>query len=124
MGKKPHISFPWREELDGTEEFYTQNAAYDPKEQKFTLEQVKAWISENKPVQIVEVFEAEEEDQRLFELQQEVLFPQLSEVYFEKCKLTYGQDYRIAGTQFYYHGKGFHICPGEQLEIKYFTSKQ
>ena len=121
MGKKPHISFPWREELDGSEEFYTQNAAYDPKEQKFSLEQVKAWILKHQPKQIHEVFEANEEDQRLFELQEEVLFPELSEAHFEKCKLTYGRDYRIAKKQFYYHGKGFHICPGEQLEVKYYS---
>ena len=107
--------------MDGSEVFYTQNVAYDPKEQKFTLEQVKEWILKNKPTQIVEVFEASKDDQRIFELQKEVLFPELSEVHFEKCKLTYGQDYRIAAKQIYYHGKGLQICPGEQLEIKYYS---
>ena len=124
MGKKPHISFPWRKLLDGTEELYTQNAAYDPAEQKFTLAQVKDWILKNKPAQIVASFEATENDQKVFTLKNEVLLPELSEVHFEKCKLTYGQDYRILGKEFYFLGKGFQICPGEQLEIKYYTSNQ
>jgi|GEM_PF-2332002 len=44
MGKQPHIDFEQRAELDGTEEFYTQNANYTPTEQKFTLSAVKAFI--------------------------------------------------------------------------------
>jgi hypothetical protein len=44
MGKKPTIDFITREELDGTEELYTQNENYEPKEQKFTLRSVMNYV--------------------------------------------------------------------------------
>ncbi len=42
--KKPHIDFPLRATLDGTEELYTQNAAYIPTEQKFTVSILQHYI--------------------------------------------------------------------------------
>ena len=44
MGKKPTIDFKMREVLDGTEELYTQNENYEPKEQKFRLRTVMTYI--------------------------------------------------------------------------------
>ncbi len=44
MAKIPHIDFKERDVLDGTEEIYTQNLNYDPKEQKFTVGQLEEHI--------------------------------------------------------------------------------
>jgi|GEM_PF-2411630 len=119
-GKKPHLEFGQRADLDGSEELYTQNANYSPTEQKFTLAQVKEWILKDELSEHTEVIIANQEDQRSFQLAQEVLLPYLSEVHFEKCKLTYNQDYIIRNDKLIYTSEGFQICEGERLEVRYF----
>ncbi|MCR9288589.1 MAG: hypothetical protein NXI23_14535 [Bacteroidetes bacterium] len=44
MGKTPHLDFQNRSEIDGSEELYTQNEGYNPKEQKFTVNQLAGFI--------------------------------------------------------------------------------
>lgn len=44
MGKTPHLDFQNRSEIDGSEELYTQNESYNPKEQKFTVNQLAGFI--------------------------------------------------------------------------------
>lgn len=119
MAKKPHLDFKLREELDGNEEIYTQHQDFQPHEQKFTLSQVKAWILQDLK-QHTEFFTAEIDQQTHFSLEHEVILPMLSEVHFEKCKLTFGQDYNFRKNEFIYLGKDFEINEGEQLEVRYF----
>jgi hypothetical protein len=52
------------------------------------------------------------------------VLPELSEVWFEKLKLTYIQSYRILDDKLVYTGTDFQICIGEQLEIKYLYRSQ
>ena len=44
MAKKPHIDFPLRENLDGSEELYSQNTNWEPAEQKFTVSDLATHI--------------------------------------------------------------------------------
>lgn len=123
-GKKPHIDFSPRPVLDGSEELYSQNAAWQNTEQKFTLTQVREWISAGQLKEKREVFFAQTDNQREFTLSEISVLPELSEVWFEKLKLTYTQSYRIADDKLIYTGTDFHICTGEQLEIKYLYRSQ
>ena len=41
---KPHLDFPTRESIDGTEELYSQSINWEPAEQKFTVAQLASFI--------------------------------------------------------------------------------
>ena len=47
MSKIPTEDFAQRDVLDGTEIIFSQNAAHSPPEQKFSIEQLLAYFSEN-----------------------------------------------------------------------------
>ncbi len=123
-GKKPHLDFSPRPVLDGSEELYSQNAAWENKEQKFTLAQVREWISRGQLKEKREVFFAQMDNQTEFTLSEMSVLSDLSEVWFEKLKLTYIQSYRIADDKLIYTGTDFQICTGEQIEIKYLYRSQ
>ena len=123
-GKKPHLDFSLRPQLDGSEELYSQNAAWENTEQKFTLTQVREWISAGQLKEKREVFFAQRDNQTEFALGEMSVLPELSEVWFEKLKLTYIQSYRIADDKLIYTGTDFQICTGEQIEIKYLYRSQ
>ena len=123
-GKKPHLDFSPRPVLDGSEELYSQNAAWENTEQKFTLTQVREWISAGQLKEKREVFFAQTDNQTEFTLSEMSVLPELSEVWFEKLKLTYAQSYRIADDKLIYTGTDFQICTGEQIEIKYLYRTQ
>ncbi len=123
-GKKPHLDFSPRPVLDGSEELYSQNAAWENTEQKFTLTQVREWISRGQLKEKREVFYAQTDNQTEFTLSEMSVLSDLSEVWFEKLKLTYIQSYRIADDKLIYTGTDFQICIGEQIEIKYLYRSQ
>ena len=123
-GKKPHLDFSPRPVLDGSEELYSQNAAWENTEQKFTLAQVREWISAGQLKEKREVFFAQSDNQKEFTLSEVSVLPELSEVWFEKLKLTYIQSYRIVDDKLIYTGTDFQICTAEQIEIKYLYRSQ
>ena len=123
-GKKPHLDFVSRPVLDGSEELYSQNSAWQNTEQKFTLAQVREWISAGQLKEKREVFFAQSDNQTEFTLSGTSVLPELSEVWFEKLKLTYAQSYRIVKDKLIYSGTDFQIYTGEQVEIKYLYRTQ
>lgn len=118
--KKPHLDFPFRPRLDGSEELYTQNKNYRPPEQKFTLDQVRDWVIQHQRQLILT---AQSEGQTQFPLIGNLLFPSLADVFFEKLKLTYNQDYHFDHNTLIFLSTDISIEQGDQISIKYYQQR-